>query len=107
MKFAGMLEYWNIMKKAKINKITADLRLITLNPPIDGFENFISTWLYQGEICFLVDVGPASTADGLIQILDEANVDRLDYILLTLLRQANWLSQTTFSHTILPAFFRH
>jgi glyoxylase-like metal-dependent hydrolase (beta-lactamase superfamily II) len=59
------------------------LNLITLNPPIDGFENFISAWLYQGEICFLVDVGPASTADGLLNILAEANVVHLDYILLT------------------------
>jgi glyoxylase-like metal-dependent hydrolase (beta-lactamase superfamily II) len=71
------------MKNAKIDKITADLSLITLNPPIDGFEDFISSWLYQGETCFLVDVGPASTADGLIKILDEAEVDHLDFILLT------------------------
>jgi len=68
---------------AKIDRITEDLSLITLNPPIDGFENFISAWLVQGEITFLVDVGPASTADGLLAVLAEAGVDHLEYILLT------------------------
>ncbi len=69
--------------RTKIKIISDDLSLITLNPPINGFENFVSAWLYQGEICFLVDVGPASTADGLLNILAEANVVHLDYILLT------------------------
>jgi glyoxylase-like metal-dependent hydrolase (beta-lactamase superfamily II) len=68
---------------AKIDQITEDLSLITLNPPIDGFENFISAWLVQGEFTFLVDVGPASTADGLLAVLAEAGVDHLEYILLT------------------------
>ena len=71
------------MMKARIDHLADDLSLITLNPPIDGFEDFISSWLYQGETCFLVDVGPASTADGLLKILDEAHIDHLDYILLT------------------------
>jgi len=48
-----------------------------------GFENFIGTWLYKGEITFIVDVGTSSTADALIGALNEAGVDRLDYIFLT------------------------
>ncbi len=68
---------------AKIDKLTEELSLITLNPPIDGFENFISAWLFQGEISFLVDVGPASTADGLLAVLAKAGVEHLEYILLT------------------------
>ena len=68
---------------AKIDKITDDLSLITLNPPINGFENFISAWLFQGEITFLIDVGPASTADGLLAVLAATGVEDLDYILLT------------------------
>ncbi len=71
------------MMNAKIDHIADDLSLITLNPPIDGFDNFISAWLYQGEVSYLVDVGPASTAGGLLKMLDEAAVDHLDYILLT------------------------
>ena len=68
---------------ANIDQIADDLTLITLNPPIDGFDNFISSWLYQGEVSFLVDVGPASTAEALLKVLDDANVAHLDYILLT------------------------
>ncbi len=68
---------------AKIDNLTEDLSLITLNPPIEGFENFISAWLFQGEITFLVDVGPASTADGLLAVLAETGVEHLEYILLT------------------------
>lgn len=73
----------DVMMNSRIDRITEDLSLITLNPPIDGFENFISAWLVQGEITFLVDVGPASTADGLLAVLAEAGVEQLEYILLT------------------------
>ena len=66
-----------------IKKIYDDLFLITLIPPIDGFSDFISAWLYRGEITFLVDVGPSSTAQGLLSALRELNVDHLDVILLT------------------------
>jgi glyoxylase-like metal-dependent hydrolase (beta-lactamase superfamily II) len=69
--------------KASINQISDDLNLITLNPPMDGFDNFIGAWLYRGELSFLVDVGPASTAEGLLRVLDDSGVDHLDYILLT------------------------
>jgi glyoxylase-like metal-dependent hydrolase (beta-lactamase superfamily II) len=64
-------------------QIADDLSLITLEPPIDGFENFISAWLYRDDITFLVDVGPASTAPGLLQVLADIGVEHLDYILLT------------------------
>ena len=68
---------------SKIDKITHDVSLITLNPPMEGFDDFISAWLVQGEINFLVDVGPSSTADGLLAVLTEAGVEHLEYILLT------------------------
>jgi len=73
------------MKKldAKIDKIFDDLFLITLTPPIKGFSDFICAWLYRSDITFLVDVGPASTAQGLLNALQELNVDHLDAILLT------------------------
>jgi glyoxylase-like metal-dependent hydrolase (beta-lactamase superfamily II) len=68
---------------ARIDKIAPDLSLITLNPPIEGFEDFITSWLFRGEISFLVDVGPSSTTVGLLKILQQADVAHLDYILLT------------------------
>lgn len=68
---------------ARHTQIADDLTLITLTPPIEGFDNFISAWLFRGEISFLVDVGPASTAPGLLQVLADIGVEHLDYILLT------------------------
>ena len=68
---------------AKIQKIADDLFLIPLCPPITGFNNFISAWLYRGKITCLIDVGPSSTAPDLLRALQELNIDQLNYILLT------------------------
>jgi glyoxylase-like metal-dependent hydrolase (beta-lactamase superfamily II) len=70
-------------KKPKIDKLSDNLFLITLDPSLQGFENFIGVWLYQGDINFIVDVGPSITAPKLIKALEDLNVDHLDYILLT------------------------
>lgn len=69
--------------KTKIEKIDDDLFLIPLTPPMTGFGNFFSAWLYKGEVTCLIDVGPSSTAPELLQALRELNIDQLDYILLT------------------------
>lgn len=68
---------------AKIQKVSDDLSLIALTPPMDGFAGFISAWLYQNDITFLVDVGPSSTAGGLLSILEGLDIRHLDFILLT------------------------
>jgi glyoxylase-like metal-dependent hydrolase (beta-lactamase superfamily II) len=68
---------------ARVQKIADDLFLIPLGLPLAGFGEFISAWLYRGKITFLVDVGPSSTATGLLGVLQELNIDHLDYILLT------------------------
>jgi glyoxylase-like metal-dependent hydrolase (beta-lactamase superfamily II) len=56
---------------------------LTLAPPIDGFEDFISAWVVTGPPAFVVDVGPGSTADQLLRGLEVLGIARLDYILLT------------------------
>lgn len=56
---------------------------IILTPPLEGFTDFISAWLVKGPPTFLVDVGPASSADQLTHALAALAVSRLDYILLT------------------------
>jgi glyoxylase-like metal-dependent hydrolase (beta-lactamase superfamily II) len=66
-----------------VQKIADDLFLITLSPPLTGFSEFISAWLYCGKTTFLVDVGPSSTAADLLRALQKLNIDHLDYILLT------------------------
>ncbi|MBU1053152.1 MAG: MBL fold metallo-hydrolase [Proteobacteria bacterium] len=67
----------------KITKFNENLFLITLPPVATGFENFIGTWLYKGDITFVVDVGSSSTAQALIDALDEVGITYLDYIFLT------------------------
>ena len=69
--------------KTTIEKIADDLFLIPLTPPITGFNNFISAWLYRGKSTCLIDVGSSSTAPDLLRALQELKIDQLDYILLT------------------------
>jgi glyoxylase-like metal-dependent hydrolase (beta-lactamase superfamily II) len=68
---------------ADIQQLADDLLLIPLTPPMTGFSNFFSAWLYRGEITCLIDVGPSSTASDLLGALQKLNIDQLDYILLT------------------------
>ncbi len=62
-----------------------NLSCIDLDEPrLEGFSQFISAWLYQGEeFTFLVDPGPLSTIPHLLNELKKRGVERLDYILLT------------------------
>ena len=67
-----------------IHRIDVDLYQVVLSPPIDGFDDFIAAWLVTGpDAVFVVDVGPAATADQLIDALGRIGIDRLDYICLT------------------------
>lgn len=68
---------------ARITKVSRQLYLIALFPPIEGFDDFISVWLYTGSPSFIVDAGPAVTVSQLLNALQELNVNRLDYIFLT------------------------
>ena len=68
---------------AKIQKIADDLFLVPLNLPAAGYNEFISVWLYRGQINCLIDVGPSTTAPELLRAFDELKINQLDYILLT------------------------
>ena len=59
------------------------LHLLALNPVIEGFDDFIGIWFYEGPPRVLVDVGPSATASQLLAALTRIGIDRLDYILLT------------------------
>ena len=54
----------NIMAEAKITRLADDLHLVTLCPPISGFEDFISAWVLTGPTQAVVDVGPSDTDSG-------------------------------------------
>lgn len=61
-----------------------DLRLIDLDQSRPGYRKFITSWLRTGDgPSYVVDVGPANTADDLIDAIRAAGVSRLDYVLLT------------------------
>lgn len=69
---------------ASIRPFAPHLFLIVLDPPLDGFHDFIGGWLVKREACtYLVDVGPAATADQLIDAIGTLGVSHLDYICLT------------------------
>jgi len=71
------------MLDAKIIPVSDDLFLITLPPPIPGFDDFIGCWLYRGNISFIIDPGPSVTSKALARALQELKISRLDYIFLT------------------------
>ncbi len=69
--------------RTNIRQISNNLYLISLDPLIHGFENFISVWLYKGKKTFIIDVGPSVTSAGVLAALHELMIDHLDYIFLT------------------------
>jgi glyoxylase-like metal-dependent hydrolase (beta-lactamase superfamily II) len=69
---------------ASIRPLAPHLFLIVLVPPVDGFEDFVGAWLVKGpDAAYLVDVGPAATAEPLIGAITALGVEWLDYICLT------------------------
>ncbi|MCP4606621.1 MAG: MBL fold metallo-hydrolase [Proteobacteria bacterium] len=62
----------------------ATLNLIDLDQNREGYRRFLSCWVYQGDgLTFLVDPGPRSTIDQVMETLEELSVANVDYILLT------------------------
>jgi glyoxylase-like metal-dependent hydrolase (beta-lactamase superfamily II) len=69
---------------ATIRPLAPHLFLVVLSTPIDGFDDFIGTWLVKRQdSVYLVDVGPAVSADLLIDAITTLGVSHLDYICLT------------------------
>lgn len=60
-----------------------DCTLIEIKQTIPGFDHFIGSWVYRGDINLVVDVGPANTVAKLIEALMKMNIERVDYILIT------------------------
>ncbi len=53
-------------------------------PTLPGFRRFVSSWCWQNQKCrVLIDPGPLSTIPLLLDRLQAAGIDQLDYILLT------------------------
>lgn len=56
---------------------------IQLEQSRPGFRHFIGAWLIEAEQTILIDVGPRNTIDLLVKALQEKEVKRVDYVLLT------------------------
>jgi len=57
--------------------------LIEIKQDMPGFNPFFGSWVCRDGINFLVDVGPANTANRLIDSLVLLGLEKVDYILLT------------------------
>ena len=60
-----------------------NITLIEIKQDVPGFDSFFGSWVCQGDLNVVIDVGPANTAAGLIGSLTTLGLDRLDLILLT------------------------
>ena len=56
---------------------------LPIKQDIPGFNPFFGSWVCQGELNMVVDVGPANTAGRLVNSLAAMGLERLDYVLLT------------------------
>jgi len=66
------------------SQLNKNLFLINLDQKIEGFRNFVSSWLYKDrDTAFLIDPGPIYSIDVLKESLNEIGIKKLDYILLT------------------------
>lgn len=60
-----------------------DVRSIEIRQEVPGFNSFFASWVCQDDLNIVIDVGPANTADRLIEALEASGLDRVDYVLLT------------------------
>ena len=66
-----------------ITEMRPRLYLIGLEQRIETFGAFIGSWVYDGEVKFLVDVGPQVSVEQLLQGLKILGIKKLDFIFLT------------------------
>ena len=58
-------------------------KLIEIKQDMPGFNRFISSWICRDVINIIIDVGPANSAQRLIDSLTAIGLERVDYILIT------------------------
>ena len=69
----------------EIHTISPSLKLISLQPPIPGYERFIGAYLFVGEKKAIIDPGPTSAIPNLLSALAELSISPsdIDYNILT------------------------
>jgi len=63
--------------------VRPSLYLVPLKQKVEGLERFISSWIFKGELTFLVDVGPKASIPQLLGALEELQIERIEFIFLT------------------------
>lgn len=67
-----------------IHQPMKDLYLVDLDQSLEGFRNFISSWVLKRQgTTIVVDPGPRATIPVLVEALKKLDVKKIDYILLT------------------------
>ncbi len=59
------------------------LELVEIPLGRPGFQRFLGAWVAEGDRTFLVDTGPARSADTLVRRLKRLGLKRVDHVLLT------------------------
>lgn len=69
----------------EVYTITANMKLLDLEPPIPGYSQFIGAYLFRGEKTALIDTGPTSSVTNLLQSLARLGINpgTIDYIILS------------------------
>lgn len=61
-----------------------NLFIVDLDQPLDGFRNFLSSWIYRkNDTTVVVDPGPRSTIPVVVDALKHMGIKHIDYLLLT------------------------
>jgi glyoxylase-like metal-dependent hydrolase (beta-lactamase superfamily II) len=63
--------------------ISENPTLIALREQLSGFDEFIGSWVCQGEPCVVIDVGPSRSVEALARSLFDLGIERVDVVLLT------------------------
>jgi glyoxylase-like metal-dependent hydrolase (beta-lactamase superfamily II) len=64
-------------------EVQPHLYRIPLCGNIDGLEGFIGSWVFDGDVTFIVDVGPKTSLFTLLEGLQELGMKRIDFIFLS------------------------
>ena len=64
-------------------EVQPHLYRIPLCRNIDGLEGFIGSWVFDGDVTFMVDAGPKTSVQYLLEGLRVLKIKRLDFIFLT------------------------
>lgn len=75
----------NDSSKSRIYRVSDDLNLIDLMPPVPGFDEFLGCYVLRGEKIALIDVGPSNCVSTLLWGLAVLNVspEEISHILVT------------------------